>query len=299
MKIRDVLLLLLLAAIWGSSFIFIRIGVAALGSLLLADLRVLLAAIVLLIVVIFSRQKLGLRARWRQYAIIGLFNAALPYTLIAFAELRLSASFGAILNATTPLFTALVATIWLREAFTFRMIGGFILGIIGVGVLVGWNPQPLTTIIIISIVASLAGAFFYGVGSVYAKRTFQGVPPLHLNIGQQLGAGVILLPFAVTTLPSQLPDTTAIIAVLALAILCTAFAYLIYFRLVTTVGPTNTTMVTLLVPIFGVIWGNLFLHETVAISTIIGMVIILASVLFLTNISFGTRSVKTVEVAQN
>jgi drug/metabolite transporter (DMT)-like permease len=282
--------LFLLGALWGGSFLFIRVAVPALGPALLMDLRVLLAAVPLVLYAATTSRLGGLRPRWRQFLILAGLNAALPFTLIATAEINLTASLASILNSTTPLFTAVLAALWIGESLSARKVGGLLLGITGVAVLVGWNPQPVSGVIILSVCASLAAALAYGLGGVYAKRSFSGVPSLTMAVGQQAAAAAILLPLAAGTLPGEAPPLIVVFSVLSLALLSTALAYLLYFRLIANVGPTKTLTVTFLVPVFGVLFGVLLLGEPFGLGTLLGMGIILAGVVLVTGIKLKVPS---------
>ena len=241
------------------------------------NLRVLLAALPLVLYARLFTRLPHLWSRWKSYLLLGTIHAALPFTLIAFAELRLPASLAAILNATTPLFTAVVSAFWLHDRMTAKKVLGVLLGIIGVVVLVGWSSLSLTPLVLLSVGASLLAACSYGIGGVYTKIAFQKESPLALAIGQQLAAGIILLPFALTSIPTQFPSLQVMLAILALALLSTSVAYLIYFHLMATVGPTSTLSVTFLVPVFGLLWGALFLKEQLTIGWLVGLGIILFS----------------------
>jgi drug/metabolite transporter (DMT)-like permease len=284
MKLRESIFLLLLAALWGGSFLFIRLASPALGPVFLMDARVVLAAVALLLYAVLFAYVPRLWARWRAYLLLGTLNAALPFTLIAFAELHLPASLAAILNATTPLFTAIVAFVWLHDPMTHKKLLGIVLGMIGVAVLVGWSSFPLTPLVLLSIAASLLAACFYGIGGVYSKRAFQSEPPLALAIGQQLGAGIVLLPFAGASIPAHVPSLQIVCALLALALFSTSIGYLIYFHLMTTIGPTGTLSVTFLVPVFGLLWGAVFLKEPFSPGALVGLGIILLGMYAVTNV---------------
>ncbi len=274
----------MLGALWGGSFLFIRVAVPALGPALLMDLRVFFAAAALILYAVAVGRLGGFRSRWRRFLILGGLNAALPFTLIAAAEVNLTASLASILNSTTPLFTAVVAALWIGEPLSARKVAGLALGIAGVAVLVGWSPQPVSGVVVLSVCASLAAALAYGLGGVYAKRAFSGVPPLTMAAGQQAAAAAILLPLAAATLPGEAPPSGVVSAVLALALLSTALAYLLYFHLITNVGPTKTLSVTFLVPVFGVVFGVLLLGEPFGPGTLAGMGIILAGVALVTGV---------------
>ncbi|HUY79692.1 MAG TPA: DMT family transporter [Ktedonobacterales bacterium] len=294
MKLRDFGVLLALAALWGGSFLFIRVASPALGPVTLAAARVSLAGVALLIFAAARRQGIQARKRWLRFIILGAFNAALPYALIAYAELRLSAGLGAILNATTPLFTAVVAAIWLKDALTPLKVVGLLMGVAGVTALVGWSALPVDAATLLAVGASLAGAFCYAIGSVYARRALAGAAPLASATGQQLGAAVVLLPFAIPIVATH-PQSVhlapvAVGATLALALACTSVAYLLYFHLITHVGPTATVSVTLLVPIFGLLWSAIFLHESAPLGSFVGLAIILASVLLIVGVRLPKRA---------
>lgn len=288
MKARDVGALILLAALWGGSFLFMRLAAPALGPIVVATARVGLAALALLAWAAAIGQRPRVWAGWRQFLVMGALNAALPFTLITAAELHLTAGLAAILNATTPLFAALVAAAWLGERLTLAKGAGLALGLGGVGILVGWSPLPPGPLGLASVGACLLAALLYAVAGAYAKRTFVGVPPLRLAIGQQLGATALLLPLAlpigVATAPTMLLTPGVAAAIVALAVLCTSVAYLLYFHLIASIGPTNTLSVTFLVPVFGLLWSALFLREPLGPGTFLGLGLILASVLLVTGI---------------
>lgn len=276
---KDAFTLLLLAAIWGASFLFIKVAVGVLGPVVLMFLRVAIASTALALYVFLRRGHLSIRKWWKQYLLLGLINAAIPFTFISIAELHLSASLAAVLNATTPLFTALVAWIWLKDAMTVKKLLGLVMGVVGVAVLVGWTPGESTLGLLVPASFSLLAAVSYAFGGVYSSVAFKGANSMDMAVGQQVGASLVMLPVAAATLHSSTLSPGVVLAVLGLSVLCTAFAYLLYFALIANVGPVKALSVTFLVPIFGVLWGFLFLHEPVSINLIIGLCIILASVL--------------------
>jgi drug/metabolite transporter (DMT)-like permease len=298
MRIKDVGALLLLAALWGGSFLFIRIASPVFGPFLLAALRVGIAGAALLVYAAVVRSVPALRAQAKKYLIIGALNAAIPYTLIGAAELHLTASLGVILNATTPLFTAIIAAFWLKDRLDVKKSTGLALGIAGVAVIVGWSPLPVNAVILLSVGASLAASLSYGFAGVFSKVAFVGTPPLAVAIGQQVGASVLLFPLALPTAtliaPPSRPSGGVVLALIGLALLCTSLGYLLYFSLIASVGPTKTLSVTYLMPTFGIAWGALFLHERLRIGTLIGLGIILASVALVTGASVRTARPLTV-----
>jgi drug/metabolite transporter (DMT)-like permease len=292
MRPGDLGALTLLGALWGGSFLFISVAVPALGPALLVELRVLLAAVALALCAVVVGRFPALRSQWKEFLILGGLNAAAPFMLIAISQLNLTASLAAIMNSTTPLFAAVVATAWIGEELTMRKILGLLLGVVGVAVLVGLDPVPLNGVVLLSVGASLLAALCYALGGVYAKRTFPGVPPLAMGIGQQATAAAILLPLAAANRPEEPPSLAVVLSVLGLALLSTAVAYLLYFRLMASVGPTKTLTVTFLVPVFGVLFGVLLLGDPVGVGTFAGMGIILSSVALVTGISLGRAKEK-------
>ena len=275
----------MLGALWGGSFLFIRVAVPALGPFLLVELRVGLAATALFLYALVAGSMPKIRGRWRSFLVLGFLNAAVPFSLISAAEIHLTASLAAILNSTTVMFTAIVAAVWMDDALTARKVVGIVLGIVGVTVLVGWDPLPLNGAVLLAVAAMLLASLSYALGATYAKRSFSGIPPLGMAIGQLSGAVVLLLPMAVVSVPERAPSTVVTFSMLGLAFLSTAVAYLIYFRLIENVGPTSTVTVTLLVPVFGLLFGVLLLEEPFGPGTLAGLGVILTSVVLITGIA--------------
>ena len=275
----------MLSALWGGSFLFIRVAVPALGPFLLVELRVGLAAAALCLYALAAGSMPKIRGRWKSFLVLGFLNAAVPFSLISAAEIHLTASLAAILNSTTVMFTAIVAAVWMGDALTARKAIGIVLGIVGVSVLVGWDPLPLNGAVLLAVAAMLLASLSYALGATYAKRSFSGIPPLGMAIGQLSGAGALLLPLAVVSVPAEAPSTVVALSMLGLAFLSTAVAYLIYFRLIDNVGPTSTLTVTLLVPVFGLLFGVLLLDEPIGFGTLAGLGIILTSVVLITGIA--------------
>lgn len=292
MKLKDVLALLGLAGLWGASFLFIRIASPVFGPFLTIQGRVTVAALALLLYLVLTKQSAQFQQLWKQYLIIGALNAAIPFTLIATAALHLTASMSAIFNSLTPLFTALVVWGWMKESLSLRKWFGIMMGICGVVILVGWSSMPFTTETLVAVCLAVLSTISYGFAGVYAKKAFIGVPPLSLATGQQAGASLLLLPFTLTHLPASTSSISAVAvwSVIGLALFCTAIAYLLYFYLIDSVGPTKTLSVTFLIPVFGIIWGSLFLHEQVTVGMAIGRLIILASVFLISDIRLQALS---------
>ena len=285
LRAYHMLLLLALAAIWGGSYIFIRVASPVFGPSVLMECRVAIAFPVLWGYAGLHKYPLRFRELWKKYLLIGVIGGAVPFTLIAFGELYIPASLASILNATTPLFSTLVAAMWLHEALTVARGLGLVLGIAGVTMLVGWSPLPITPHFVLAVAVMLMAALSYAVGGAYASRAFSGVPSVSLAAGQQFGAAAALLPFAAISLPEAHFTWIATANLAALALASTGLAYLIYYPLLRAVGPTRTLSVTFLIPIFGVLWGVVFLHEAVHLTTILGLVVILSGVMLIAGVA--------------
>ena len=286
MNPRNLTALVLLAAIWGSSYLFIRVEVEHLGPLGVAMARVTIGGLGLAGYALAAGKRGDLAGLDRRFVLMGMGNAAVPYSLIAFAELHLTASLAGILNATTPLFAAVVYTVWNQTQLAPRTIAGLVLGMVGVGVLVGWDPAPLSGMLLLAVAAMLLSSLSYAMATVYAKRALAGVSSLQAAMGQQFGGALLLAPFSAGAVAAESGDgdisMKVVLAALALGLICTSFAYLLYFHLIATVGPVNTASVTFLIPIFGILWSAIFLHESIRPVMVIGLALILASVTLVT-----------------
>src|SRR5579862_3767277 len=214
MKPIDILRLLVLAAMWGGSFIFMRISAPVLGAIATVEIRVVVAALALSAYAAILHSNLELKARWRQYLVLGLLNSALPFTLISWSEVYLTASMAAILNATTPLFGALVAAVWLKDRLTAPKLAGIIIAFLGVSILVGWSPIKLDALALLALAASMAGALSYGISANFAKLHLKGASPMGLAVGSQAAASIAIslaLPFA---WPAHPPTQAALLSAL-------------------------------------------------------------------------------------
>jgi drug/metabolite transporter (DMT)-like permease len=279
---RQLAMLLGLAALWGASFLFMRVAVPSFGPILLADARVVLAGVVLFAYSAVIGARPALRARWRDYLLLGSVNAALPFSLLAAAQLELEASLAAVLNAMAPLFGALVAAVWLGERVTLAAKAGLVLGVVGVALVVGLSPFTIDVAFVLSVIACLAAAFAYGVGANVVRVRFAGVPPLSIAVGQQLAAAVVLLPLIPAVPLRETPDAIDVVCVFALALGSTGIAYLLYFRLLSELGAAGGMTAIFVVPVFGVLWGALFLDERIHLGTLLGGAVILLSVWLIT-----------------
>lgn len=277
-----ILLLIFLGALWGASFLFLRISSPELGPFIVTATRVDLAIIFLLIYGKLVKRMSFKNLPWRHLFQVGLYSTAIPFSLIAYGEMHLTASLGAILNATTPIFTALLITLYFKERHGVATLIGLALGFVGVIIIVGWHPMVITWKTGTAIAACLAGSLFYGIGGLYAAHTIKNVPAYTMATCQLISAGIVLTPLALMALPhTAMPGTKVIGSLVALGILCTGVAFLCYFTLIKMVGASKTLTVTFLIPVFGIIWGATFLHETVQVTSLIGLAMILSGVFLL------------------
>ena len=275
-------MLLSLAALWGASFLFIRVAVPSFGPVVLANGRVALAGFALLAYAAAVGALPALRPRWRDYLLLGSVNAALPFALLSAAELEIEASLAAVLNAMAPLCGAFVGAVWLGQRVTHPAKAGLVLGVAGVALVVGLSPFTIDLPFVLAVLACLAAAFAYGIGANLVRVRFTGEPPLAMAIGQQLAAAVVLLPLIPAVPLRATPDALDVACLLALALASTSVAYLLYFRLLAELGATGGMTVIFVVPVFGVLWGALFLGETVDRATLLGGAVILLSVYLIT-----------------
>jgi drug/metabolite transporter (DMT)-like permease len=224
----------------------------------------------------------AMRARWRDYLLLGAVNAALPFSLLAAAELEIEASLAAVLNAMAPMCGAIVGAVWLRRRVTHGAKLGLVLGVAGVALVVGLSPFTIDLPFVLAVLACLAAAFAYGIGANLVRVRFAGESPLALAIGQQLAAAVVLLPLLPVVPLRAAPDAVDVACMLALALGSTGVAYLLYFRLLAELGATGGMTVIFVVPVFGVLWGALFLDEAIHLATVAGGAVILLSVWLIT-----------------
>src|SRR6185369_9905631 len=259
-KAADYTRLILLAAIWGASFIFMRVAAPAFGTVWTAEARLLIAGLVLAAWFRFSGFDPQWRRHWRAYAAIGLVNLALPSLCYAFALRHIPASVGAVLNSTSPMFGALLAALFLGERLTARKAVGCIAGIAGVALVVKPGALAETPMFGYAVAACLAACLCYGYNGVLMKR-WAAVPSRGFAVGGQLAAALMLLPLAPFTPPVAPVGAVEISNLLALALLGNALGFVMYFRLISDVGATRALTVTYLMPFFGVLWGMLFLGE--------------------------------------
>ena len=296
MKNADVAELFALAALWGGSFLFMRLGAAEFGPVALAAVRVAGAALVLMPLLRLRGQMGALRRHWRAIFFVGITNSALPFLCFSYAALSITAGLSAIFNAAAPLFGALIAWLWLKDRLTPARVLGLVIGFAGVLWLAwdkasfkpggsGW-----------AVLACVAATLLYGWSASLTKRYLSGVAPLAVASGSQLSAALVLAVPALLWWPAQMPSARAWLAVALLAVLCTAVAYVMYFRLIAHVGPANAIAVTFLVPAFAVLWGWLLLDERLSLTMLLGCAVILLGTGLATGfVKWPARAAKTKE----
>lgn len=275
MKLRDIIDLLILAAVWGASFLFMRIAAPEFGSVVLVQLRVVIGSLFLLPIFMVRGQISELRIHWKKLGLLGTINSAIPFCLLTYSTLYLTGGFAAILNATAPLFGALIAWLWLADKLNGSRIAGLLIGLAGVITLV-WNKIGLDAgDVTVAVFAAILASAFYGVGANYTKRHVSDVSSLAIATGSQISAAIVLLPAAIIQWPTGPISAVAWISVAIMGVASTGIAYLLYFRLIANVGPAKAISVTYLVPVFAIFWGTMFINESVTTTMIFGCVIIL------------------------
>ena len=277
MRPVDVLRLATLAALWGGSFLFLRITAPVLGPLFLSEARLAIAAATLLAWAWVTGRQVQFTGRWRSYLVIGAINSAAPFALFAYAAMYLPASYSAVLNATSPVFGAVFAALWLNERLTLRRVTGALAGVAGVALLVGFGPVVADANVVLAALAAIGGACCYALAAVYARRKTAGIEPFALAAGSQVGAALVLSPGLAAWPGAESFGPGIVASVLALAVACTALAYLIYFRLIANVGAARALTVTLLIPVFGVLWGVVFLGEVLSSSMLAGGALVIVA----------------------
>ncbi len=276
MKRRDFFDLFLLAALWGGSFLFMRIAAPEFGPIALVELRVGVAAVFLVVVMSLRCNVVVLRQYVVPVTVVGLINSAVPFCLLAYATLSITAGFASILNATTPMWGAIVAWLWLRDRLTFWRVVGLVVGFAGIVVLTWDKASFKADNSGLAILAGLTATLFYGLAASYTKKQLTGVDPLAIATGSQIGAAIVLLPLALLTWPTHQVSSAAWLSVLVMGVASTGVAYILFFRLIANVGPARAITVTFLVPIFAVLWGAVALDEKLTVQMFLGGIIVLA-----------------------
>ena len=257
----------LLAAIWGSSFMFMRQGTLSFGALPTAGLRVGIAALFLLPLLVLRGQTSTLRQHWKLALSVGILNSAIPFVCFTYALLTITTGLSSILNATVPLFGAVIAWAWLNDRPSHLRIVGLLIGFLGVALLAwdkaSFQPNANGNSSGWAVMACLLACLCYGLSASITKRYMGGLPSLVSATGSQIGAALALSPLAIWYWPDHPVPTSAWLAVLALGVMCTGLAYILFFRLIERAGPARALSVTFAIPVFAVLYGVVLLGEVV------------------------------------
>ncbi|WP_296490316.1 DMT family transporter [Rhodoferax sp.] len=257
----------LLGALWGASFLFMRLGAAEFGALPTAGMRVAIAALFLLPLLLLRGQWQALSKHWKKIFVLGMLNSGIPFALYSYALLSITTGLSSLLNATVPLFGALIAWLWLKDRPQGMKVLGLLVGFAGVAMLAwgkaSFKPDASGQVTGWAVLACLGACLCYGISASFTKRYLSGVPSLVIAAGSQMGATLGLALPTLWLWPSQAPSATAWLALLAVGVLCTGVAYVLFFRLIDKVGAAGSLTVTFLIPVFAVLYGVVFLGESV------------------------------------
>ena len=277
----DILRMLSLAAIWGASFLFMRVIAPVIGTIPTAFFRVSIAAVGLLVILGLMRISWDFKGKFKTVMLLGMINSGIPATLYSVAAQVLPAGYSAIFNATTPLMGVLIGGLFFHEKLTAAKLGGVFLGLFGVGILTRAGPVAFNMELLMGALACLMATTCYGFAGFLARRWLDhagGLDSRLSALGSMLGATLLLLPLFGYSVLSQPPASwggwNVWLSLLGLGLVCTAFAYIIYFRLLTSVGPVKSMTVTFMIPPFGVLWGALLLDEPLSMAHLYGGVLI-------------------------
>ena len=282
MNRRDALLLLLLSSIWGASFLFIKVGVEVLEPSVVAFGRLFLGALFLVALLPGRGGLAPLRGRLGPIVVLGSLNNAVPFWLLGFAETRLDSGLTAVIQAAAPIFTVLLAS---RIDVTQRVTGvrlvGIAIGFGGVALLVGVQSGDD----VVAALAVIGVALCYAFSVLYAGRTMRGTPPLQVSFGQLACASLLLAPFGLSQLPATAPEAKVWLAVLALGVLGSGIAYLLYFAIIASAGASRAILVTYLVPAFALAFGAMFLDEAITVTALAGLALVLTGTALATGLA--------------
>ena len=277
MESKDWVLLISLAAIWGSAFMFIKISAGEFGPILLVTLRLLIAGLVFVPLLLKQQNRLQFKPYLSSILIIAVVSNALPFTLFAFASLGATSNMLGILNGTTAFLTTFIAYFWLKEFISSKQIVGLFLGFIGVVILV--NPANGSSTILASMCA-LVGSLCYAFNGNYLQKYHQNSNKIVLIGWSMLFGGLLMLPLAVFNLPNQMPNFNSFLALLWLAVVSTGIGYLAYVRLIDRIGAVKTSTLTYLLPVFSIIWGAIFLNENITLIIFGGFMFVMMGMYF-------------------
>ncbi len=285
MRASDFFILILLAGIWGSSFLLMRVATPEFGPWGLIGVRMGLGALCLLPILRDREARVSAWQNWLPLSLSGLFSSGLPFVLLSYATLHLSAGFTSLMNGSVPLFSAVIAAVWLGEPLGRARIFGLLLGLVGLIVLIGDKLNFDVGGSGLAVCAAVLACVLYGYGASFIKRYLTHLKPKIASVGSLIGASLLLVPLGAINAPELMPSATAWWCAILLAAVCTGFAFVLFFGLLQRVGPTSATSVAFLIPIFGVFWGWLILDEAMTTRMFIGMVLSLVGTTFVTGVA--------------
>ena len=277
MEFKDWILLIALAAIWGSAFMFIKISAVDFGPILLVTLRLLIAGLVFMPLLLRHQYRLLFKSHLPGIFIIAIISNALPFTLFAFASLGATSNMLGILNGTTAFITTVIAYFWLNESISTKQVIGLGLGFIGILILV--NPANGSTTILASICA-LIGSICYAFNATYLQKYHSNSNKKVLIGWSMLFGGLMMMPIAAFNLPNALPSINSFLALLWLAVVSTGIGYLVFVRLIDKIGAVKTATLTYLLPVFSIIWGAIFLEEQITLIIFGGFIFVMMGMYF-------------------
>ncbi len=276
--LRDYIELFILSAIWGSSFLFLRIASPEFGPIFLIEMRVASGLIVLLPICLLLGKIQELKENWKMIFILSLSNMTIPFCLFAYSALNMGAGILSIINATVPFFTAIIAFLVYQQRMTRYGLIGLMVGFMGVAVLV-FDPSESSGVTNdLAIPSALFACVLYGVALNIVSHKLQGVSGISITTGALFFSTIVLIPFAVIERPEVMPQGSVWFSVLALGVVCTGFGYILFYRLIARIGSQQAIMTTYLIPIFSILWGNLFLAESITLFMIFGGMLVLMGV---------------------
>ncbi len=276
--------MVILAAIWGSSFLFARISVNEFGAIPLSAVRSLIAAFTLVPIMLWAGQWQPFISNLKHFVVLGLISTALPFTLITISTQFSTAGFASILNSLTPILSAGIAWVWLKEYLSVPAVMGIGLSFIGVLVMITDTQSISSEVILLPVLAGLGAAFFYGLTGNYSRKFVPHVPPIAQSAGCQVFAALFLIPPAIFLWPEHSISTQGWTNAVILGLMCTSLAFILYFYLLENIGVARTVILTYMIPVFGMFWGYLFLSETITLKMSSGAVLILAGIALTTGL---------------
>ena len=277
-SLRDISELIFLSAIWGSSFLFLRLTSTVFGPIFLIEMRVLSGLAVLLPLVLFLGKLAEFQKHWKMIATVSLMNMAIPFCFFAFSAVYIGAGLLSIINATVPIFSACVAYVVYKERLSRNSLLGLLIGFLGVVVLM-FNPgESFGPSGWLAIFSALLACLLYGTAINLTVNNLQGVSGLTITAGGLFVSSLVLLPFALWARPEVLPVGNIWWSVFALGIVCTGFGFVMFYRLIDRIGAGRAIMTTYLIPVFSILWGNIFLGESVTLIMVAGCILVLLGV---------------------